>query len=116
MQKRLRKYYEAYEPTIKELKERYEAVMKDKMLVKLERDRMKAKVDALERQLNSLRSAEKGTAKTDEGKEEEDEVDYSKQKRKTKRQKDSKLPLYEAENPHLGMSYICCVIFSVSCS
>eukprot|EP01138_Halocafeteria_seosinensis_P005696 gb/GECG01005823.1/.p1 GENE.gb/GECG01005823.1/~~gb/GECG01005823.1/.p1 ORF type:complete len:606 (+),score=102.22 gb/GECG01005823.1/:1-1818(+) len=100
--KRLRKYYEAYEPTIKELKERYEAVMKDKMLVKLERDRMKAKVDALERQLNSVKSSQE---KPHTKKGEEEETDYSKQKRKPKKPTDTKLPLYDAENPHLEAYY-----------
>jgi len=46
--KRLRKHYSQYEPTIKELRHKYEVVMKEKMLVRLERDRLVAKMQALE--------------------------------------------------------------------
>lgn len=36
---RLKTHYEQYEPTMAELKHKYEAVMKEKMLMRLERDR-----------------------------------------------------------------------------
>ena len=39
--KRLRKHYDSYEPTLKELQRKYEVAMKEKMLMRLERDRMK---------------------------------------------------------------------------
>ncbi|KAI9344045.1 WD40-repeat-containing domain protein [Obelidium mucronatum] len=46
--KRLKKHYETYEPTLKNLRNRYEVAMKEKMLIKLERDRLAGKVAALE--------------------------------------------------------------------
>ena len=46
--KRLRKHYSQYEPTITELKRKYEMAMKEKMLMRLERDRLLAKVEAFE--------------------------------------------------------------------
>lgn len=46
--KRLRKHYSQYEPTITELKRKYELAMKEKMLVRLERDRLLARVEAFE--------------------------------------------------------------------
>ena len=45
--KRLKKHYEHYEPTLKQLQHKYEVVMKEKMLIKLERDRLAAKVSSL---------------------------------------------------------------------
>ena len=46
--KKLRKHYQQYEPTIKELKRKYELAMKEKMLVRIERDRLQAKIEAVE--------------------------------------------------------------------
>ena len=46
--KRLKKHYEAYEPTILDLRKRYETAMKEKMLIRLERDRFSARVTALD--------------------------------------------------------------------
>lgn len=42
--KRLKKHYSQYEPTIKELKRKYETAMKEKMLIRLDRDKLTAKV------------------------------------------------------------------------
>ena len=36
---RLKRHYGSYEPTLQQLKQKYEAVMKERMLAKLERDR-----------------------------------------------------------------------------
>ena len=56
--KRLRKHYAAYEPTMKQLREKYEVAMKEKMLMRLERDRMASKVEALEAHVGSLEQAQ----------------------------------------------------------
>jgi hypothetical protein len=45
--------YESYEPTLKETRERYDLAMKEKMLMRLERDRIAAKVAGLESQVRS---------------------------------------------------------------
>ena len=62
--KRLRKHYSQYEPTITELKRKYELAMKEKMLVRLERDRLLAKVEAYEQDaaLKSEASAREAAA------------------------------------------------------
>lgn len=49
---RLRKHFAHYEPTIRELRHKYEVAMKEKMLVRLERDRMAAKLESMETQVN----------------------------------------------------------------
>jgi len=56
--KRLRKHYSAYEPTMKQLREKYEVAMKEKMLMRLEKDRMVSKVEALEAHVRSLEQAQ----------------------------------------------------------
>ena len=45
--RRLRDHYAKYEPTILELKRKFEAALREKMLLALERDRMRTKVRAL---------------------------------------------------------------------
>eukprot|EP00762_Andalucia_godoyi_P000031 ANDGO_02375.mRNA.1 Flagellar WD repeat-containing protein Pf20 len=45
---RLQKHYENYEPTLNEMKRKYELAMKEKMLTKIERDKIAARADALE--------------------------------------------------------------------
>lgn len=52
--RRLRNHLRSYEPTIEELKKRHESAMKEKMLVKLERDRLRSRVKVLEEQVNNL--------------------------------------------------------------
>ena len=52
--KRLKKHYENYEPTLKQLQHKYEIAMKEKMLTKLERDRLATKVGNLESTLKLL--------------------------------------------------------------
>ena len=42
--KKLKKHYAQYEPTIKELKRKYELAMKEKMLTRIEKDRLEARI------------------------------------------------------------------------
>jgi len=49
--KRLRNHLRSYEPTIDEMKRRYETAMKEKMMIRLERDRLKGRVKVLEEQV-----------------------------------------------------------------
>jgi len=49
--RRLRNHLRSYEPTIEELKKRHESAMKEKMMVKLERDRLKSRVKVLDEQV-----------------------------------------------------------------
>lgn len=55
--KRLKKHYETFEPTLMAMKAKYEVAMKDKMMMRLERDRCKVKSDALEAQMKSWEQA-----------------------------------------------------------
>ncbi|KAK2140802.1 hypothetical protein LSH36_1240g00010 [Paralvinella palmiformis] len=52
--KRLKKHYSSYEPTLRELKQKYETAMKEKMLTKLERDRAIGQVQGLKNTLKSV--------------------------------------------------------------
>lgn len=42
-----------YEPTIEELRYKYEVAMKEKMLVRLEKERLQARTEALEAQVRN---------------------------------------------------------------
>lgn len=52
--KKLRNHMRSYEPAIEELKRRHEVALKEKMLIRLERDRIKARVKVLEDQVTAL--------------------------------------------------------------
>merc|ERR1719213_1567401 len=52
--KRLKKHYEQYEPTLVELRHKYEVAMKEKMLMRLERDRFLSKAESLQKQLTQV--------------------------------------------------------------
>lgn len=52
--KRLKKHYEQYEPTLTELRHKYEMAMKEKMLMRLERDRYQSKSESLNKQLQQV--------------------------------------------------------------
>ena len=54
--KRLKKYYDNYEPVIKEWKNKYELVNKEKMLITIERDRIKAKLDLYIKQNKKIKN------------------------------------------------------------
>ena len=55
--KKLKTHYEGYEPTLEALKNKYELAMKEKMLMRLERDRMASRVEGLEAQIRALEGA-----------------------------------------------------------
>ena len=43
--KRLKEHYKSYEPNFKQLQHKYEVVMKEKMLTRLEKDKLVGKVN-----------------------------------------------------------------------
>ncbi|PIK38766.1 putative sperm-associated antigen 16 protein [Apostichopus japonicus] len=55
--KRLKRHYASYEPTLTQLKQKYESAMKEKMLSKLERDRAVNQVAGLQATLRNLETA-----------------------------------------------------------
>lgn len=54
--KRLKRHYEQYEPTLTELRHKYEVAMKEKMLMRLERDRFFSKAETLQKQLSQVQT------------------------------------------------------------
>lgn len=60
--KRLKRHYGQYEPTLQQLKKKYEVAMKEKMLSKLERDRAMGQVTGLQSTLKSMESFKGGSA------------------------------------------------------
>lgn len=89
--KRLKKHYEAYEPTIAELKDKYESAMKEKMLMRLERDRIRSKVKALESQLATLQAPK--------------EAKPSSAKKPKRKGGNTPFPVEAVANPHLDVDY-----------
>jgi len=89
--KRLKTHYENYEPMLKMMRAKYETAMKEKMLMKLERDRLATKVGALEAQLHQLEASGKVDAAG---------ADVSPPTKKVVRV--AKLP-DDRENPYLSM-------------
>ena len=64
---RLKKHYKQYEPTLQQLKKKYEVAMKEKMLSKLERDRAVGQVSGLQNTLRSMETFKGGSAVMREG-------------------------------------------------
>ena len=60
---RLKRHYAQYEPTLQQLKKKYEVAMKEKMLSKLEKDRAVGQVSGLQSTLKSMESFKGGSAK-----------------------------------------------------
>ena len=52
--KRLRNHLRSYEPMIQELKRKHESAMKEKMLISLERDRLRLRVKSFEESIDSI--------------------------------------------------------------
>merc|ERR1719474_1143422 len=52
--KRLKKYCDAFEPTISSLRMKYENAKKEKMLFRIDRDKMAVKLDAMEEQIRNI--------------------------------------------------------------
>jgi WD40 repeat protein len=95
--KRLKRHYEQYEPTLTELRHKYEVAMKEKMLMRLERDRFLAKAESLQKQLNQVQQDEAaaGTMAA--------EIDGAGSRSPKKH--DSPMPAKERSNPHATANY-----------
>jgi hypothetical protein len=61
--KRLQAHYSTFEPALKAMRAKYELAMKDKVLMKLERDRMQQKLEIVEQQADNLAQATEATPK-----------------------------------------------------
>jgi len=87
---RLRAHFAHYEPTITELRHKYEVAMKEKMLMRLERDRIIAKVEALQQQIRSMEPPIPEPIAV---------------KKKIKKTRDASLPAQERENPFQALQF-----------
>lgn len=62
--KKLKEDYDSFEPTLKQIQHKYEIAMKEKMLTKLERDKLASKVVLLDTSLKSARDEIEGKPKS----------------------------------------------------
>lgn len=60
--KRLKEYYSHFEPTLATVKKQYESALKEKMLMKLERDRLRSQTKSLHATIDSLSGVKEGTS------------------------------------------------------
>merc|ERR1719191_87880 len=92
--KRLKRHYEQYEPTLTELRHKYEVAMKEKMLMRLERDRFLARAESLQKQLAQAQYEGK-----EGGEQAEDEGD--KKRKGGSKKMDAPWPIEDRTNPYL---------------
>eukprot|EP00462_Mataza_sp_D1_P000217 CAMPEP_0175089666 /NCGR_PEP_ID=MMETSP0086_2-20121207/907_1 /TAXON_ID=136419 /ORGANISM="Unknown Unknown, Strain D1" /LENGTH=611 /DNA_ID=CAMNT_0016362189 /DNA_START=61 /DNA_END=1893 /DNA_ORIENTATION=+ len=126
--KRLKKHYGTFEPALKAMREKYENAMKDKMLMKLERDRMASRLETVEAQLRTLEGddekqtvppvkGKKGASKAGAGKKKDPKAKtLEKGTRITSKthSKDSLLPPDDRMNPYLERTYTALPVHSFS--
>eukprot|EP00744_Colponema_vietnamica_P002135 GILI01003430.1.p1 GENE.GILI01003430.1~~GILI01003430.1.p1 ORF type:complete len:584 (+),score=152.36 GILI01003430.1:45-1796(+) len=93
--KRLKKHYDQYEPTLRELRNKYEVAMKEKMLMRLERDRLQAKLDSMQATLTQLEQAQANL----------DDKDKGAGKTQRRKGKDSAWPSDDRSNPYLNTTF-----------
>lgn len=93
--KRLKKHYAGFEPALKVLRAKYESAMKDKLLLRLERDRLLSKNKTLEEAVRSM------TDKAKNGKKKPQKT----ANRKPTRKGDTKLPDSAVANPYLKLEF-----------
>jgi hypothetical protein len=96
--KRLKRHYEQYQPTLTELRHKYEVAMKEKMLIRLERDRFTTKIEALQKQLMQTQLDAKDEPLMIK-------ESYATQSPKNSKQRDIPWPSEDRSNPYLGASF-----------
>lgn len=96
--KRLKRHYEQYQPTLTELRHKYEVAMKEKMLIRLERDRFTAKIESLQKQLMQTQL----DSKDDPGSSKEQAATMSTRNTKLK---EVPWPSDDRNNPYIGASF-----------
>lgn len=110
--KKLDKHVASYEPLLQELKAKYENSMKEKMLMRLERDRQVAKAEALEAQLKALGSGGSSSASkakgdagapapSSKGSSSSSASASSSGKKTKKTENETKIPAHDGANPFL---------------
>jgi len=91
--RRLRDHYKHFEPALQETKDKYERLMREKSMLKLDRDKLTTKVANLEQSLNSL---------TVKGKDMEATKASSRKSRGPTAQQQAELPADDRPNPWLN--------------
>ncbi|DBA01824.1 TPA: LOW QUALITY PROTEIN: hypothetical protein N0F65_002940 [Lagenidium giganteum] len=103
--KKLEKHVASYEPLLAELKTKYENSMKEKMLMRLERDRQLARADALEAQLKAhATTGPAGPAATSKAKD-QGPASTSSTKAGKKKSSEAKIPAHDGVNPYLDKRF-----------
>ncbi|KAG2789107.1 Flagellar WD repeat-containing protein [Phytophthora cactorum] len=118
--RKLEKHVAAYEPLLQELKAKYENSMKEKMLMRIERDRQVAKAEALEAQLKAVGGGSMAANTSGKGKQvapvaplgsttsSSSKTASGRQKKKSKSKSDvpdTKLPNPDAVNPFVDKRF-----------
>ncbi|KAG3078516.1 Flagellar WD repeat-containing protein [Phytophthora idaei] len=118
--RKLEKHIAAYEPLLQELKAKYENSMKEKMLMRIERDRQVAKAEALEAQLKAVGGGSMAANTSGKGKQvapvaplgsttsSSSKTASGRQKKKSKSKSDvpdTKLPSPDAVNPFVDKRF-----------
>lgn len=108
--KRLKQHYESYEPTLKALRHKYEAAMKEKMLTKLERDRAVAQIEGLQSTAQFLAYESVNGKQSEMTSESRGQSSFfeDKQTSPKKHPKDSDFPPDKGVNPLLSKNRIPC--------
>ena len=99
--KRLKNHYASYEPTMRELNRKYELCMKEKMMMRLDRDKLKMKCTGLESQIKAIEDSESGPQQVQSS---DAHVDLLETKR-TEEVSTSAIPGNDAPNPFLGVKF-----------
>ncbi|KAJ3378778.1 Sperm-associated antigen 16 protein [Lobulomyces angularis] len=105
--RRLKTHYENYEPTLKILQHKYEISMKEKMLTKLERDRLASKIVGLE---NSGATKQSNVAASVKSSKQQKTKKNILEKNNTQlqqpfQQKESSFPVEDRQNPYRSPGY-----------
>ena len=99
--KRLKNHYASYEPTMRELNRKYELCMKEKMMMRLDRDKLKVKCTGLESQIKAIEDASNPALANMPTDPHEDTLE-------SKRMLESSantIPVNDAPNPFLGVKF-----------
>eukprot|EP00002_Diphylleia_rotans_P021042 TRINITY_DN408_c0_g1_i6.p1 TRINITY_DN408_c0_g1~~TRINITY_DN408_c0_g1_i6.p1 ORF type:complete len:545 (-),score=100.08 TRINITY_DN408_c0_g1_i6:56-1690(-) len=100
--KNLKRHYSMYEPALQQLQKKYETAMKEKMLAKLERDRIQAKVESMETTLKQYDATKTTSLQSQVPQVTMDKLQNSKKKKSTK---DSTLPVEDRVNPFAQLAF-----------
>jgi len=92
--KRLKNHYSNFEPMLQMMRAKYETAMKEKMLMKLERDRLASRVGSVEAQLRQLESGRMI-----------EEADDLQKSSGPKKPRGAKLPADARDNPNLERAF-----------